>query len=194
MNINNPQSDNLEKVITNAGKIALKFGGNQVGTEHILYGLTSVKECMASKILSEFGVTEKSLLDVFEESADTQSIFGIDVELTPRSKEIIAMAKQVAIELGHSFVGTEHLLFALLSSTGSFAVRLLQSYYRVNITEIKTKVLNVLQSANTQNDSSQDGSGEKSELPENVRSSIWLWISNCLYDKKERMRAQKLQE
>ena len=36
-------SENLEKVIKNAGKIAMEFGGNQVGTEHILYGLTMVR-------------------------------------------------------------------------------------------------------------------------------------------------------
>ena len=40
----NPASDNMEKVIKNAGKVALKFGSNQIGTEHILYGLESVKE------------------------------------------------------------------------------------------------------------------------------------------------------
>ena len=51
----NTSSDNLEKVIKNAGKIVIEFGGNQIGTEHILYGLTTVKDCMAYKILSEYG-------------------------------------------------------------------------------------------------------------------------------------------
>ena len=43
-------SDDIEKVVKSASKIALKFGSDVVGTEHILYGLTSVKECEASKI------------------------------------------------------------------------------------------------------------------------------------------------
>ena len=54
-------SETLEKVIKNAGKITLEFGGNQVGTEHILYGLTTVKECMANRLLAEYGVTTSSL-------------------------------------------------------------------------------------------------------------------------------------
>ena len=84
----NPASDSLEKVIKNAGKVALKYGSNQVGTEHILYGLCSVKDCMASKILKEYGITSEGLLEIFDDNS--QGVFvGVDVELTPRSKEII---------------------------------------------------------------------------------------------------------
>ena len=90
----NPASDSMEKVVKNAGKVALKFGSNQVGTEHILYGLCSVKECMASKILKEYGITIDNLLEIFSENSNEQMLVGVDVELTPRSKEIIGMAKQ----------------------------------------------------------------------------------------------------
>ena len=163
----NPASESLEKVIKNAGKIALKFGSNQVGTEHILYGLTSVKDCMASKILKEYGITSENLMEIFEEN--NQGVFvGVDVELTPRSKEIIGMAKQVAMQLGHNFVGAEHLLFALLSNNGCFAVRLITSYYRANLTDIKSKLILFLQGSNEFNaDLPKDGQ-VKSALPEKL--------------------------
>ena len=45
-------SDSIEKVIKNASKVALRFGSNLVGTEHILYGLVSVTDCTASKLLA----------------------------------------------------------------------------------------------------------------------------------------------
>ena len=62
-------SDNIEKVIKNASKFALRFGSNLVGSEHILYGLTSVKDCVAARLLAEEGVTEPSLFEFFEENS-----------------------------------------------------------------------------------------------------------------------------
>ena len=163
----NPASDSLEKVIKNAGKIALKFGSNQVGTEHILYGLTSVKDCMASKILKEYGITTENLLDIFEENAKEITLVGVDVELTPRSKEIIGMAKQVAMQLSHNFVGAEHLLFALLSNNNCFAVRLVSSYYRANLVEMKSKLILFLQ-GNNEYSTEMPQDAVKSTLPEKL--------------------------
>ena len=76
----NTSSDNLGKVIKNAGKIALELGGNQVGTEHILYGLTTVKECMSNKILAEYGVTSSSLKEVLTGDEEREKVLaGMDV-------------------------------------------------------------------------------------------------------------------
>ena len=64
MNIgSNYFSDNIEKVIKNASRIALRFGSDVVGTEHILYGIVSVKDCLASKVLADEGVTEEDLFE-----------------------------------------------------------------------------------------------------------------------------------
>ena len=146
----NTSSDNLSKVIKNAGKIAMELGGNQVGTEHILYGLTTVKDCMSNKILAEYGVTSASLKEVLStEETNDKVLAGVDVELTPKSKEILATAKQVALQLNNNFVGTEHLLFALLVNNGTYAVKLLTTTFKINLTEIKSKVLISLQSINT---------------------------------------------
>ena len=69
-------SDNIQKVIKNASKFALRFGSNLIGSEHILYGLTSVKECLASKLLSEVGVTEPKLFEFFEDNVSEDDLFG----------------------------------------------------------------------------------------------------------------------
>ena len=162
----NTSSENLEKVIKNAGKIALEFGGNQVGSEHILYGLASVKECMASKLLSEYGVTAASVKEILNEEEKTEEVLsGVDVELTPKSKEILSTAKQVALQLNHNFVGAEHLLFALLVNGGTYAVKILTNSFRINLTEFKSKVLISLQST-TENDILDDTN--RSLLPDKL--------------------------
>ena len=137
-------SDSIEKVVKNASKIALRFGSNLVGTEHILYGLVSVEDCTASKLLAAYGVTEKSLFDLFEESANGVTLFG-SVELTPRTKELFQNAQQVAMDFGHSFIGTEHLLFAILSNKTCYATKVLENVFNVNIDELRGKLLSSLQ-------------------------------------------------
>jgi ATP-dependent Clp protease ATP-binding subunit ClpA len=90
----NTSSDNLSKVIKNAGQIAMELGGNQVGTEHILYGLATVKGCMSNKILAEYGVTAAALKELLTDEEEPEKVYaGIEVELTPKSKELLATAK-----------------------------------------------------------------------------------------------------
>ncbi len=139
-------SDNIQKVIKNASKFALRFGSNLIGSEHILYGLVSVKDCLASRILNEEGVTESNLFSFFEENVSMDDIFGMSgsVEMTPRTKDLFRVAQQIAISLRHAFLGTEHLLLALLSSSGSVAYRILVNQYDVDIESLKAKVMSHL--------------------------------------------------
>lgn len=163
-------SDGIEKVIKNASKIALRFGSNLVGTEHILYGLASVKECTASKILSSFGVTEQALFELFEGSANGVALFG-NVELTPRSKELFQIAQQIAMDLGHSFIGTEHLLLAILSNKSCYATKMLENLFGVNVEDMKNKLLDSLQiEKNGEAKSGEDGANSQvgSKLPEKL--------------------------
>ncbi len=167
-------SDSIEKVIKNASKIALRFGSNLVGTEHILYGLVSVSDCTASKLLSQYGVTENALFEIFEESASGVSLFG-NVELTPRTKELFQIAQQIAMDMGHSFIGTEHLLLAILSNKSCYATRMMENFFNIDVDEVKTKLLSSLQvssgadkSKKYDDNSSASGSQIGSKLPEKL--------------------------
>ena len=136
-------SDNIQKVIKNASKFALRFGSNLIGSEHILYGLVSVKDCLASKILADYGVTEPSLFEFFEDNVSQDDIFAISgvVEMTPRTKDLFRVAQQIAVSMNHAFLGTEHLLLALLSSSGSVAYRILVGQFGVDIEAVKTRLM-----------------------------------------------------
>ncbi|MBR1890563.1 MAG: ATP-dependent Clp protease ATP-binding subunit [Clostridia bacterium] len=160
-------SDSIEKVIKNASKIALRFGSNLVGTEHILYGLASVTDCTASKLLASYGVTEKALFELFEESSNGISLFG-NVELTPRTKELFQNAQQTAMDFGHSFIGTEHLLFAILSNKSCYATKVMENAFGVNIDEMRGKLLSSLQVNNGAENGKRDETSAGSKLPEKL--------------------------
>ncbi len=166
-------SDNIQKVIKNASKFALRFGSNLIGSEHILYGLTSVKDCLASQLLAEEGVTEPKLFEFFEDNVSEEDMFSFDgvVEMTPRTKDLFRIAQQIALQMNHSFLGTEHLLLALLASTGSVAYRILVGQFGVDIESLKNKVLKVLQSGTNSTEEKQENTTNKqtgSTLPEKL--------------------------
>ena len=165
-------SDNIQKVIKNASKFALRFGSNLIGSEHILYGLASVKDCLASKFLAEEGVTEPSLFEFFEDNVSEDNVlFTDEVELTPRTKDLFRMAQQIALQMNHSFLGTEHLLLAILSSTGSVAYRILVGQYGVDIENMKNKVTRALQAgspSSEENAQEQTNKQSGSTLPEKL--------------------------
>ena len=166
---NSAFSDNIEKVIKNASKFALRFGSNLVGSEHILYGLTSVKDCLASQLLAEDGVTEPALFEFFEDNVAEDNLFG-DVELTPRTKDLFRTAQQIALQMNHSFLGTEHLLLALLSSSGSVAYRILIGQFGVDIDSLRGKVIRALQADKTRSEEKEDSAKKQagSTLPEKL--------------------------
>lgn len=162
-------SDNIQKVIKNASKFALRFGSNLIGSEHILYGITSVKDCLASQYLQEEGVSESKLFKFFEENVAEEDIFTFsnEVELTPRTKDLFRIAQQIALQRGHSFLGTEHLLLALLTSTSSVAYRILVGQFGVDIEKLSNKLENALKT-NEQKDTPKENNQSGSTLPEKL--------------------------
>lgn len=164
----NSFSDNVEIVLTNASKIAKKYGNIQVGTEHILYGLTTIPSCPSTSILASFGVNPSSLELVFDETRDTIHEYGT-IEMTPQVKEMIRVAQKIAMQLGHSFIGTEHIMYAILCNPTCYAVRVLSSYFNVNVNDLKTQILLTLQDQNKDaNKTEEPSNGIKSDLPEKL--------------------------
>ncbi|HCE34183.1 MAG TPA: ATP-dependent Clp protease ATP-binding subunit ClpC [Clostridiales bacterium] len=111
-------SINVEKALVAAEKFAAETGGI-VGTEHILLGLYAVKDGVASVLMQKFGVTENMILQHLEHYSSPT------VGYSPKSKNAIQMAFAVGAETGKEYVGTEHLLLAILSNTKSLAVEYL---------------------------------------------------------------------
>ena len=109
-------TDNADLALQYAGSIALQYGKFAIDSEHILYGLTKISDSLASRILSSYGITSGALDNLFAKLyKGSSTMIANEVELTIDGKEIISIASQFAMQIGHDFVGTEHLLIAILT-------------------------------------------------------------------------------
>lgn len=106
---------------------ASKFGHTYIGTEHILLGLSMEGSGVAATVLSECGLDGDSLRKLIEQSigVGSRTVLTPD-DFTPRTKRVMQNAVISSARIGHNFVGTEHLLMALLSEKDSYAVRFLE--------------------------------------------------------------------
>ncbi|MDR1640583.1 MAG: ATP-dependent Clp protease ATP-binding subunit [Clostridiales bacterium] len=137
-------TDKAKEVINTAQSVASDMGHNYVGTEHLLLGLLRVQDGIAAKALEEQGVTEEDVMDKIDDMIGSQNT-GIILprDFTPRTKRILEMSYQESARMGMSYIGTEHLLIALLKDPDSIAVKIL-SNLSVNIQRLYDDIMNLL--------------------------------------------------
>ena len=107
---------------------AEEMGHTYIGTEHVLLGLLKEKSGVAAVALGELGVTAEELEQLMRQKIGTgvRSAIALD-DLTPRTKRVLQVAVMQAARLGHNYVGTEHLLLALLGEGDSYAMLFLEA-------------------------------------------------------------------
>ena len=106
---------------------AQEMGHNYIGSEHVLYGLLAEGSGVAHNVLQKLGVTAENYRKQMEEKIGTAAATTLSTNyFTPRTKRILQMAKLAASKLGSHYVGTEHLLIAIIEDGESFAMRFLQ--------------------------------------------------------------------
>lgn len=115
-------------VLNIAIKSAENFGHNYVGTEHILFGLLKEGTGVGAIILNEKGVTSDKVEALIEDNIGVGNPTRLSPQdFTPRAKRIIEISFQIARGMLNSFVGTEHILIALLRESDCSAVKFLNS-------------------------------------------------------------------
>ncbi|MCR4433723.1 MAG: ATP-dependent Clp protease ATP-binding subunit [bacterium] len=124
-------SEGGQRVITLAMEEAHRLGHNYLGTEHLLLGIIKEGNNIAVQALEKMGVSLTALRTRVEEMITTshrvESFYmGAQIALTPRAKRVLELAYTEAKELGHPYVGTEHLLLALLREGEGVAARALE--------------------------------------------------------------------
>jgi len=119
-------TDKAERAIALAQESAMKFGHGYVGTEHILLGLMSEGTGIASRVLQAQSVTEEKVANKIQE------LIGLGEEtnmepagFTPRTKRVLEISFKEARRQNQNFIGTEHLLLAIMREGESVAVRIL---------------------------------------------------------------------
>ena len=113
-------------VLQRAKEAAGKLGNEYIGTEHILLGLTLVQQSVAAKALEGQNVTYHQVMERICEMQGEKQKFYIPVDMTPRAKRVVELSKQEAARLGANYVGTEHILLALLRELDTLAITLLE--------------------------------------------------------------------
>lgn len=122
-------TDGVKNAWKFAASEAAKLGSDYIGTEHLLLGIAHEKDSAGGKILNSLGVTVEAVEQLLSQYSQGRSLFSTgEVYTAPRTKRVLEMAVEEANELGNSYVGTEHLLLAILHEGGGLAVRILESF------------------------------------------------------------------
>lgn len=113
-------------VLNNAMSNARTLGHTYIGTEHILLGLLSVENGVASKLLTNRGVTLEKTRELVSEIAGTGEPSDVGPgDMTPRTKRLIEIAARESMRLGQNYIGTEHILLAMLNEPDCVGIKLL---------------------------------------------------------------------
>tara|TARA_B100000768_G_scaffold130709_1_gene121371 strand:+ start:9565 stop:12138 length:2574 start_codon:yes stop_codon:yes gene_type:complete len=129
------------KVVMLAQEESRRLGHNFVGTEQILLGLIGEGAGVATKVLKSMGVNLKDARIEVERIIGRGSGFvAVEIPFTPRAKRVLEMAIEEARDLGHSYIGTEHILLALLEEEDGVATRVLENL-GADLSKVRSEVL-----------------------------------------------------
>lgn len=132
------------KVIMLAQEEARRLGHNFVGTEQVLLGLIGEGTGVAAKTLKSMGVTLKDARAEVEKIIGRGSGFvAVEIPFTPRAKRVLELSWDEARQLGHNYIGTEHLLLGLIREGEGVAARVLENL-GVDLNKVRSNVVKML--------------------------------------------------
>lgn len=116
--------------ISQAHDCAAELGHNYIGSEHLLAGLIREGSGVAAKALEKAGLTNEKVIEKIKEYIGIGEPLSMDVDLplTPRTKRILEISAFEARRLGHSYIGTEHILMAIIRDGNGVAAKIMNSY------------------------------------------------------------------
>jgi ATP-dependent Clp protease ATP-binding subunit ClpC len=132
------------KVVMLAQEEARRLGHNFVGTEQILLGLIGESTGIAAKVLKTCGISLKDARVEVEKIIGRGSGFvAVEIPFTPRAKRVLEMSLEEARQLGHNYIGTEHILLGLLREGEGVAARVLMTL-NADSSKIRTQVIRMV--------------------------------------------------
>ncbi len=132
------------KVIMLAQEEARRLGHNFVGTEQILLGLIGEGTGVAAKVLKSLGVNLKdSRIEVEKIIGRGSGFVAVEIPFTPRAKRVLELSLEEARQLGHNYIGTEHLLLGLIREGEGVAARVLENL-TIDLSKVRTQVIRML--------------------------------------------------
>ena len=158
-------TDDAQRVLSLAQEAALELGHDYVGTEHVLIGLTKIKNGVAAKALEELGLVTEDIFEAVEEHVGRGNKKATSIYMTPRVKHVLELAIQVANQMNHNYVGTEHILLGLLSDGSGVAVAILRAM-NIRSNDVVEAIRSILGSNKGSNNGGQEGINSNNDLGE----------------------------
>ncbi|GAA0304743.1 ATP-dependent Clp protease ATP-binding subunit ClpC [Gracilibacillus halotolerans] len=152
-------TERAQKVLALSQEEAVRLGHNNIGTEHILLGLVNEGEGIAAKALHAIGLGADKIREEVESLIGKGNHVSQSIHYTPRAKKVIELSMDEARKLGHSYVGTEHILLGLIREGEGVAARVLNNL-GVSLNKARQQVLQLL--GNTESNGSQNGRNSQS--------------------------------
>jgi len=150
-------TERAQKVLALAQEEAVRLGHKNIGTEHILLGLIREGEGIAAKALQALGLGLDKIQGEVESLIGRGGEHPSNINYTPRAKKVIELSMDEARKLGHTYVGTEHILLGLIREGEGVAARVLNNL-GVSLNKARQQVLQLLGS-NEALSSSNQGAG-----------------------------------
>ncbi|WP_079915010.1 ATP-dependent protease ATP-binding subunit ClpC [Paenibacillus sp. 32352] len=139
-------TERAQKVLSLAQEEAVRLGHNNIGTEHILLGLIREGDGIAAKALIALGLGLEKIQDEVEALIGRGQEQPTNIAYTPRAKKVIELSMDEARKLGHTYVGTEHILLGLIREGEGVAARVLNNL-GVSLNKARQQVLQLLGSS-----------------------------------------------
>src|SRR5688572_22573906 len=127
MNIQELFSNRTQEALNQSFRMAIDKNNQAVDTEHILWGLMS-DEIVMKRIFKELGVNTTELKTYIENQIPTGRFTGNQPFITPRANQVIQLAHQESMNLGHNYIGTEHLFLGLILEQEGLAAQIIKKY------------------------------------------------------------------
>ena len=138
-------TDRARRVVVLAQEEARLLNHNYIGTEHLLLGLIHEGEGLAAKALESLGVTLDQVRSQVEDmiGVGTATPQG-HIPFTPRAKKVLELSLREALQLGHNYIGTEHILLGLLREGEGVAAQVLMKI-GLDMQKVRQTVLQLMQ-------------------------------------------------
>ncbi|MBR6603251.1 MAG: ATP-dependent Clp protease ATP-binding subunit, partial [Clostridia bacterium] len=135
--------------LNRALSLARELGHTYIGSEHLLFAPSNEKDSASANLLSKFGVADEDIKNAIIEMTGTGSGSVGSVDMTPRTKRIIEASAYESMKRGQGYIGTEHLLLAILGERDCVAVKLLINL-GAGIEELRNSIIEFLGEMNAQ--------------------------------------------
>ena len=137
-------TERARRILVLAQQEAVKLQSDHIGTEHLLLGLAGDPESVASKALESLNINLNTMRSQIVEKLGRTPVERQEINYTPRAKKALELAVDEAQNLGHNYVGTEHILLGLMREGEGLAAQILRSLGIDNLEIIRQRVIELL--------------------------------------------------